>query len=176
MRMFLAALGVVWSMSAQAQPASDMARMIDESLRWIAANSDYRYDDMKPAPSWAELTVEQLRVQAGNLGINGDPTDIVGVYICEYRAFYYNSSRDPQSLLSQSFVVHEMVHHGQCMKRRFMNDDCAAEKEAYLLQAKWLQDQIPNRPRSKDWIVKTAAQLEKVATSPDRSAAGFGCR
>jgi hypothetical protein len=162
MRRTLAALVVVLGFASSAQ-AGDMARTIDDSLKWLSENSDYRLEDLRPSPTWAEMTPQQFRTQAINHQANENPDEIVGMYVCRYRAFYFNTRFDLGDMLAQSFVVHEMVHHGQCLKNRFAHDDCGAEREAYALQAKWLRAQAAANPRHRDWIDRTAKIAESAA-------------
>jgi hypothetical protein len=48
---------------------------------------------------------------------------------------------DPGSLRAQSYIVHEMVHHAQTLSGRTFACHDAKEKEAYILQNRWLEEQ-----------------------------------
>jgi hypothetical protein len=45
---------------------------------------------------------------------------------------------DPQSLVAQSYLVHELVHHAQLFSGKTFPCPEAKEREAYTLQNKWL--------------------------------------
>ncbi len=59
---------------------------------------------------------------------------------------------DPESLRSQSYLVHEMVHHAQTLAGRKYACHDAKEREAYMLQNKWLAEHGEDPIYSQEWI------------------------
>jgi hypothetical protein len=59
---------------------------------------------------------------------------------------------DPNSLVSQSYLVHELVHHAQLFSGKKYACPEAKEREAYTLQNKWLVQHGEDPIVSADWI------------------------
>ena len=59
---------------------------------------------------------------------------------------------DPQSLVSQSYLVHELVHHAQLFSLKTYPCSEAKEREAYTLQNKWLLEHGESPLVSEGWI------------------------
>jgi hypothetical protein len=59
---------------------------------------------------------------------------------------------DPQSLVSQSYLVHELVHHAQLLGGKVYPCSEAKEREAYTLQNKWLVEHGESPIVSEGWI------------------------
>ena len=59
---------------------------------------------------------------------------------------------DPDSVRAHSYLVHEMVHHAQTLnaKRYACND--AKERDAYMLQNRWLVERGEDPIYDQDWI------------------------
>lgn len=64
---------------------------------------------------------------------------------------------DPESLRSQSYVVHELVHHAQLLSGRRYTCHEAKEREAYVLQNQWLTEHGEDPIVSQSWIDKMSA-------------------
>lgn len=56
------------------------------------------------------------------------------------------------SALSQSFIVHELVHHTQFLNHRHYPCSAAKEREAYMLQNQWLAEHNLPPLVSQKWI------------------------
>ena len=54
------------------------------------------------------------------------------------RVLLSSSTWDPHSLRSQSYLVHELVHHAQFISGRQYPCRAAREREAYTVQNRWL--------------------------------------
>lgn len=63
---------------------------------------------------------------------------------------------DPESLRSQSYLVHEMVHHAQTLAGRKYPCNDAKEREAYMLQNRWLAERGEDPIYSQEWINEMA--------------------
>lgn len=68
-----------------------------------------------------------------------------------------NVAWDPQSLRSQSYLVHELVHHAQLISGRSYACDNAKEREAYSMQNRWLVEHGDEPIVSEDFINKISA-------------------
>jgi hypothetical protein len=68
-----------------------------------------------------------------------------------------NVAWDPESLRSQSYLVHELVHHAQLISGRHYACDNAKEREAYTLQNRWLVEHGDEPLVSEDFIDKISA-------------------
>jgi hypothetical protein len=68
-----------------------------------------------------------------------------------------NVAWDPDSLRSQSYLVHELVHHAQLISGRHYACDNAKEREAYTLQNRWLVEHGDSPLVSQDFIDKISA-------------------
>lgn len=74
---------------------------------------------------------------------------------------------DPDSLTSQSYIVHELVHHAQLLSGRHYACHEAKEREAYTLQNQWLAEHGEDPIVTQGWIDKMAScgeHGEKVAS------------
>lgn len=68
-----------------------------------------------------------------------------------------NVAWDPGSLRSQSYLVHELVHHAQLISGRHYACDDAKEREAYTLQNRWLVEHGDSPIVSEAFIDKISA-------------------
>lgn len=59
---------------------------------------------------------------------------------------------DPESLRAQSYLVHEMVHHAQTLSGRTYPCHNMKEREAYILQNRWLAEHGGDSIYSQYWI------------------------
>ncbi len=59
---------------------------------------------------------------------------------------------DPGSLVAQSYLVHELVHHAQLFSGKIYPCPEAKEREAYTLQNKWLIEHGESPLVSEGWI------------------------
>ena len=82
----------------------------------------------------------------------------VGAYV-PGRLMISNEVWDPDSLQAQSYVVHELVHHAQWVSGRTYACNEAKEREAYVLQSRWLTEH-GQKP------LVDQAFIKKMATCP----------
>ncbi len=64
---------------------------------------------------------------------------------------------DENSLKSQSYLVHELVHHAQLVSGRHYPCHAAKEREAYMFQNAWLDEQGLAPAVSVAWVDRMAA-------------------
>jgi hypothetical protein len=64
---------------------------------------------------------------------------------------------DPDSLVAQSYIVHELVHHTQLISRKQYPCHAAKEREAYMLQNQWLAEQGQEPIVTQEWIDKISS-------------------
>jgi hypothetical protein len=64
---------------------------------------------------------------------------------------------DPDSIRSQSYVVHELVHHAQALSGKRYPCQAAKEREAYVLQNRWLSERGEDPIVSDYWIDNKSA-------------------
>lgn len=64
---------------------------------------------------------------------------------------------DPESLRAKSYLVHEMVHHAQTLAGRTYPCHNAKERDAYILQNKWLVEHGEDPIYSQEWINEMSA-------------------
>jgi hypothetical protein len=74
-----------------------------------------------------------------------------------WRIVINNIVWDPESLRSQSYLVHEMVHHAQMLSKRPYACNRAKEREAYYLQNQWLVERGEDPMFSEEWINRLSA-------------------
>jgi hypothetical protein len=73
------------------------------------------------------------------------------------RIILNNIAWDPQSLRSQSYLVHELVHHAQLISGKRYQCDDAKEREAYTLQNRWLVEHGEEPIVDESFIAKISA-------------------
>lgn len=155
-------LALVWLTPAAAQDDwADMKSIIARSLRWIERSTDYK--DLEPPRHWVELSAEQIGARGGNTVYDGGR--VFALYSCSEKTLYIRKDADLSRVGVQSYILHEMVHHAQCVNHRLQSDGCGREREAYALQAKWLRDQAArySAPADKKWLAESASSAEKYA-------------
>jgi hypothetical protein len=104
---------------------------------------------VQPLASWVEqqtgvkmaaLPITEasgLRLKT-SLGLEGvQQARAVAAYL-PGQIFINNVIWDPGSLVAQSYLVHELVHHAQLFSGKIYPCPEAKEREAYTLQNKWL--------------------------------------
>ncbi|MER2519246.1 MAG: DUF6647 family protein, partial [Bdellovibrionales bacterium] len=64
---------------------------------------------------------------------------------------------DPESLRSQSYLVHELVHHTQLIGRKQYSCAAAKEREAYMLQNRWLEANGEEPLVTQEWIERISS-------------------
>lgn len=78
-----------------------------------------------------------------------------------------NIAWDPGSLRSQSYLIHELVHHAQLIGGRKYLCDSAKEREAYTLQNRWLVEHGEEPMVPQDFIDKISACTSSEASTHD---------
>lgn len=93
-----------------------------------------------PPPMMAVVSPAELfLIRHGRaVRLDGD-LEVHGLYDREGGRILLAAPHDPADPLSQSIVVHELVHHAQAVTGRTFACPAEAEKQAYGLQEKWLR-------------------------------------
>src|ERR1700761_2199691 len=108
-------------------------------------------DDLQPLASWVEdamgMKMKALPITTASLNRLKTSLGLKGVQQARAAAAYLpgqivisNVIWDPESLRSQSYLVHELVHHAQLLSRKQYPCHAAKEREAYMLQNQWLAE------------------------------------
>jgi hypothetical protein len=69
---------------------------------------------------------------------------------------------DPESIRSQSYLLHELVHHAQLLSGKRYPCTAAKEREAYMLQNQWLKEHGEDEAVDQDWIDDKATCKSKL--------------
>ena len=125
---------------------------LDEIAKWLSANFELPYSSEPPRlERVSQLRLYQLRSRAflplQSQAIGGEHStplpqvqrEVVAVYDDANRTVYLPESWTGASIVEQSVLVHEMVHHLQNLAG--LKFACAGEREkpAYLAQDQWLR-------------------------------------
>ena len=125
---------------------------LDEIAKWLSANFELPYSAEPPRlERVSQLRLYQLRSRAflplQSQAIGGEHStplpqvrrEIVALYDDANRTVYLPESWTGASIVEQSVLVHEMVHHLQNLAG--LKFACAGEREkpAYLAQDQWLR-------------------------------------
>lgn len=122
-------------------------------LAWISANTDYR--DLPPPNAWQQLSPQELQAVSDH---SGGPAG-GGVYRCSTKTVYLRADLDTDNVGAVSEIVHELVHHAQCVTGWTRLSPCEKEREAYAVQLKFVQQYAP-APGAKE---RAAEVLGKAA-------------
>lgn len=112
---------------------TDRSAMVEYSLCWIERNSAYKV--ASPPRFWVELSPSQMR----DMSLRGGRGTAGAMYRCAEQGVYFPAGADYRDLATQSMMVHELVHHAQCVNHFPQSDACGAEREAYALQAQFIR-------------------------------------
>lgn len=132
-------------------------------------------EQLKPLAEWVSKTmnvpIEALprAIASGtrlktSLGLTGvQQARSMAAYL-PGQVFINNVVWDPDSVRSQSYVLHELVHHAQLLSGRTYACHDAKEREAYTLQNQWLSEHGEEPAVTQDFIDKISAcgQSESV--------------
>jgi hypothetical protein len=143
---FLGALSLAaGAFPAAAERPEGFDRRLDELVRWIAANSEYRAS-LRNLPTIVFLPAEQIRhaFSGSGMGYRSETSSV--------RAALTNGTiylPDTFTLGRDDYIlVHELVHHLQEESGQKFECLAAREREAYLLQTKFVQEhgvgEVPN--------------------------------
>lgn len=173
-----AALVVPILLIAAPAVAQTMPERMASAIKWIEANSDYR--KIPPPRTWMEVTPAQMQAMANR----GGSRSAVGMYYCSSQsvALLSHMPGQPEHQIEwdhpipRAILVHELVHHAQCVNHRVGLDPCANEREAYRLEATFLreQEQINPDPRQRELAGMMAALKENLAADCGESNRSLG--
>ncbi len=139
-----------------------------ESTGAVADGTVLQPETLKPYAGWVQTAMnvdmsslpiatasgKQLKTSLGLKGVN--QARAMAAYL-PGRIILNNVAWDPGSLHSQSYLVHELVHHAQLISGRHYECDDAKEREAYTLQNKWLVEHGASPLVDQDFIDKISA-------------------
>lgn len=141
---------IAFFFSSQAQATVPDGTMIPSSTlaplaRWVENASHMRIHSLPV------VTASGFRLKT-SLGLEGvQQARSVAAYL-PGQIIINNIMWDPESLRAQSYLVHEMVHHAQTLAGRTYPCHDAKEREAYMLQNKWLVEHGEDPIYSQEWI------------------------
>ena len=142
------AAALFFSISAQAA-VSDGTPITNEELRplaaWVAQATGIKIGVLPIATA----SGRQLKTSLGLMG--AQQARSMAAYI-PGRIIVNNIIWDPESDVSKSYVVHEMVHHAQTLSGKHYVCNNAKEREAYELQNRWLAEHGEEPIFSDSWI------------------------
>lgn len=110
------------------------ADSLSEAILWINNNTDYEIDTM---PSIHFGTPEVLSV----LKYNDPKVEVLGLYECSTQSLWLTFGFATEDRFQKSIIIHELVHHAQCVTGKHALAECGAEleDEAYDIQEEWLK-------------------------------------
>lgn len=109
------------------------ADTLSEAVRWVNENTKY---DIEKMPSVHFGTPEVL----STLKYNNPSIEVLGLYECSTRRLWLTFGFATQDRFQKSIIIHELVHHAQCVTGAHALARCGSdlEEEAYDIQEKWL--------------------------------------
>jgi hypothetical protein len=130
---------------ASADPQADFAQRVVELLNWIAARSDYS-PHLKNPPTFVFLSPHRIRhaFSGAAMGYRSETSSVRAAQTMGtiYLPETFTLGRDDYILL------HELVHHLQDESGRQFECLAMREREAYVLQTKFVQQygvgEVPN--------------------------------
>jgi len=133
---FILTLLMAFAVSAGAEAAvSDGAVIAPENLaplaQWVEKATHVSLPVLPVAIASNRKLEKALRLE------DAQHAGAVGAYL-PGRILISNNVWDADSLVAQSYVVHELVHHAQFVSGRPYTCHAAKEREAYMLQSQWL--------------------------------------
>lgn len=146
--------------------ATSQEIMLD-MIRYIESNSTYTYND-EHLPSIQIRTVEELCKSVYPINAFENDCSVVGYYDESLNAIFIADESGPY-MVSERFIetvlFHELVHFLQYVNGAYDAVECkkALEKDAYLLQDKFVQDmEYPEeqRPDMLFALVSSACKFE----------------
>ncbi|MSO89855.1 MAG: hypothetical protein EXQ89_07830 [Rhodospirillaceae bacterium] len=127
---------------------------VKNAMAWVQANSPYT--ELTSPRFWVSLSPDDMAAKVLD-------RNVTAYYVCSETALYYRTDFDVRNLFGASILIHELVHHGQCITRRARNS-CAWEQEAYAIQAKFLRSYKARQDAA------NAERLERVASQVEQTA------
>ncbi|SFB73377.1 DUF6647 family protein [Tropicimonas isoalkanivorans] len=118
-------------------PAIDVSEIAD---LWAWVTDELGITESGPAPPVCAVSREELELRRLGNDLHGRPAlEIEALYDRKRRQILVPetwSGNDPASL---SVIVHELVHHAHTVSNRTLTCAEDGEKEAYAVQATWLE-------------------------------------
>jgi hypothetical protein len=133
---------------------SDGTQISPETMKPLAQWVSYQTNVAIPALPIATASGSRLKTTLGLEGVQR--ARAVAAYI-PGQIIINNIIWDPNSLVSQSYLVHELVHHAQLFSGKQYPCPEAKEREAYTLQNKWLVEHGQDPIVSEGWIADISA-------------------
>jgi hypothetical protein len=128
---------------------ADGTRIPNETIKPLATWVEQQTNVKMAALPITEASGMRLKTALGLEGVQ--QARAVAAYI-PGQIIINNIIWDPESLVSQSYIVHELVHHAQLFSGRTYPCPEAKEREAYTLQNKWLVEHGESPIVSTGWI------------------------
>lgn len=130
-------------------------------------DTEIPHDTLAPLAAWVEqatqvpipalpITTASGRRLKAVLGMAGVMNARAAAAYLPGQIVISNIMWDPESLRSQSYLVHELVHHAQLIGRKIFPCPAAKEREAYILQNKWLEMRGEEPLVTQEWIDRAA--------------------
>ena len=135
-------------------------------------------ESLSPLAHWVEHATH-IRIQTLPLAIASDRklekalhienvqrAGAVGAYL-PGQIIISSSIWDPDTIQAQSYVVHELVHHAQLIGGHVYPCNAAKEREAYMLQSRWLIEHGQKPIVDQAWI-DSISSCRAVGRSEDK--------
>jgi hypothetical protein len=149
----LALLASIMSPSALLASVPDGTRIENETLRplaaWVSKATGVKIHNLPIATASGKILKSSLGLQ-GIQQARSMAAYLPGQIIIN------NSIWDADSVTSQSYVLHEMVHHAQMLSGKKYACHAAKEREAYELQNRWLAEHGEEPLFSESWVDRMA--------------------
>jgi hypothetical protein len=143
--------------------ATDRHQLVTKLLCWVEQNSSYK--ELRPPRGLVELDIRVIWDMGWR---NGYPMYAAqALYKCSDQTIYLVQGRDYRQLQSQSTLVHELVHHAQCLRHSVAltrHEQCDREREAYAIQAKFIRfigETVKRSDEEKANLLRAADLTEK---------------
>ena len=123
--------------AASRHEGSVEGRVVEHLWAWVRAHTAAQAD---PPPAVCVLdanTLESVR-QLAEPG-NTPGFELLAAYDRRNRMILLKAPFDPSDPVSQSILVHELVHHAQTVTGQRFACPAEAERAAFVLQEKWLR-------------------------------------
>lgn len=135
-------------------PTAYRANVLGEGVTWVRANTAYR--DLSPVKSWVEATPQEMETRMRQVGFDPETT---AYYDCRDESIHFRADLDLSNIAIQSVMIHELIHHGQCVRGAFPTDMCQREKEPTQIQVAFVRYFKTVRTTN----AEQAGRLEKAA-------------
>lgn len=121
------------ALSLQSEPQAQPVLL--ELLDWVAARTGQHDLDL---PQICHVSRNQLARLRDVHGSGSGPFETIALYRRDPATIFMSGIFRPDSPVSRSVIVHELVHHAQAQRGRRFACPQLAEREAYELQDEWL--------------------------------------